>query len=271
MKNIIYLGLVIFMLTSCDRKEEYKQKKSEAIEFAGDWYYQKVSPSSGNVIINYQKNKLRTYNTSANEENEIWIDDRDKVIHMKFKAVLSENQEDFVSAESDNLYYSSDVVYPALVVDIGETATAFQSYKSFEVVSGKILKNAAYSKSGSLVDSIFFHIAAHMDRFTFSREIDEIDTTWNIFKADSTLSWNVDTTIHVLDTSLTWWDQDWVQINDSVFYEIDSSESWSFDYDTTVSDIDTTGKWTKLSTVLPVVENFYISGHRYTGFPDDDY
>jgi hypothetical protein len=203
--KIAYIGLVVVFFNACDIKKEYDSINSKTVNFAGDWYYQELSANTGVVNIDYQKYRLITYNTSANKSNEIWIDDQNRKINMKFKAVINGQLDSFAADYSPNVYYDTTVFYPEQSKVVGAIDSALQLYEGFELLSGKIIKNAAYSKTGMLVDSIFLHISAHLNRFIFINVDYGIDTAWQ--------------------------------------------------YQSSVN----------------LLEEFIISGHRFTGFQDDDY
>lgn len=270
MKNILYLSLIVVLLASCDMKDEYEQINSNAVEYAGDWYYKVSSGDQSTELKAYDSGRMTTFNTAADVENEIWIDDKNGFLSMKFKCVFEGDMASFVAPSSENIRYSDAVRMPDAPKGLGMSDTYKQDYSEFEVVKGMILLNAASSKTGKSVDSLYLHLKGMREMFTFNSIVDGIDTTWGVLNTDSILAWEVDTTVHVLAEGSTHWNEEWTQINDTVFYQIDSTENWSWTEVPTVDQIDTTYMWDK-TAASSVIEEVIVSGHRFSGYLEDYY
>jgi len=272
MKKLIYSLAVLFvLLISCDVKEDYEQINSKAVEYAGQWYFTVTSSDGATVYKIYDNTTLITYNTSDDLATEIWIDDQSGFFPSKFKAVLNGNLEMFSAARSENEYFDSDTVEPAEATSIGLVSTVIQPFNAFEVVSGSILKDVATTKTGNIVDSIFLSIYAYQDIYTFNSAFDKIDTAFIKVAIDSTESWDVDTIVHVLNPESGYYDEDWVKINDTVYYQIDSVSIMDYKYENQVSEIDTLYKWIMQPPAVEIRQERIIAGHRYSGFIEDMY
>lgn len=280
MKKLIYITLMAAaFLTSCDMKEDYVVDKSAAVDYAGDWYYGIYNSDMSSQYTSYAdlhgEDRMITFNTAANLANEIWIDDKDVFLGIKFKSVFTGDTKSFKSTAMPNQYYSSAVVQPKAASALNVTETKDQSYKEVEVLEGKILEGAGKSKTGNPADSIYLKLKIYLDRFTFKSELDKYDTTFT-YKYDTTsFEWNLDTIEHKIDKDNPHYDEDWVAINDTVYWEVDTLGKHKFVIDTTSSftpaDIDTVYKWIKQTNEEVVTEEYVISGHRHTGFIEDDY
>ena len=79
-------------------------------------------------------NTISAYNTGANDKNQVWLDDLENGWGLRAKVPLDLQALTFSGSGLDELYYD-------VTVDITE---------------GKIIKAAATTPSGDVVDSIFF-------------------------------------------------------------------------------------------------------------------
>ncbi|KAF2325861.1 lipid-binding protein [Flavobacterium nitrogenifigens] len=108
---------------------------------SGDWYVQTLV--NGKVVVNYTL--LSTYNTSANDGKEMWIDDHGKIWNFKVKSPVTVGSSVFAGS---NL--ASDV----------------DGYKvNVTITEGKVTKNDTKSTGGHIVDGISF-------KATFSDDTD---------------------------------------------------------------------------------------------------
>jgi hypothetical protein len=273
MKRIIYsLAVFSVLMVSCDLKDDFEQINSQAVEYAGQWNFAVLSGDLATEYKIYDRNTLITYNTSDDKATEIWIDDQNAFFPAKFKAILNGDLTQFSAPRSNNFYYSAaDTTLPAKAKSAGLISTALQTYKAFEVLSGSIMKGNALTKTGNITDSIYLHISAFLDEFTFLSAIDKIDTTIITVAIDSTLIWEVDTIIHYLSPDSTYFDEDWVQINDTVYYQIDSLSIWDYEFEDQISAIDSSFKWIFQPPSVELTQDRVISGTRTSGFVEDIY
>ena len=128
MKKVLYLATMLLCMafTSC-QKEDIGGTATESL--AGDWYVE-VSVE-GEVITD--RFHLLTYNTSANNPNEIFIDDQDNFWEFKIKATSDVNSLTFSANDALNLTYDDCTV---------------------SVTNGKIVKNGGVQNNGSPADLI---------------------------------------------------------------------------------------------------------------------
>ena len=117
--------LLCMAITSCE-KEDIGGTATESL--AGDWYVE--ASVDGEVI--YGPFHLLTYNTSANNPNEIWVDDQGNFYEFKVKANSDINSLSFSATNAQNEYYDC-------------TAS---------ITNAKILKNGGVQNNGSPADFI---------------------------------------------------------------------------------------------------------------------
>ncbi|MGQ8338852.1 lipid-binding protein [Sunxiuqinia sp. A32] len=139
MKNyFIYLILAVALLASCDKKEDYEQINSNAMEAAGEWW---VDYNDGTGGSGYYK--LHTYNTASDLGDTIWIDDVDEFWVYKVKCPV--NIEDLTFSGTG---LTSVALWDGEPYDI-----------TVNITNGKIIKNAVTNlASGVTADSIYFEI-----------------------------------------------------------------------------------------------------------------
>ena len=105
MKKVLYLATMLLCMafTSC-QKEDIGGTATESL--AGDWYVEaNVVNADGSVIEDpYGLGRIHilTYNTSANNPNEIWIDDSKNFWNFKVKATGDINNLTFSAASAQN-------------------------------------------------------------------------------------------------------------------------------------------------------------------------
>lgn len=133
-----FLGISI---VSC-KKDDIGGTNGEAT--AGEWYVTVVAiDDAGNVVLEDDELfglghfHLDTYNTVANDPNEMWVDDNTNFWEFKGKVSVDPNTLTFSGTDVQNQYYES----------------------KFSVSNGKILMKAATTPSGMPADSIVFDVA----------------------------------------------------------------------------------------------------------------
>tara|TARA_B110001452_G_C15240541_1_gene429514 strand:+ start:5407 stop:5916 length:510 start_codon:yes stop_codon:yes gene_type:complete len=129
--SCLFLSLAMMVLfASCDQVESVPDDSDILIsEVTGTWVVdmtQDGEPQGTNTIS--------TYNTGANDKNQVWLDDLENGWGLRAKVPLDLQALTFSGSGLDELYYD-------VTVDITE---------------GKIIKAAATTPSGDVVDSIFF-------------------------------------------------------------------------------------------------------------------
>jgi len=127
MKKVLYLATLILgmIFTSCE-KEEIGGTATESL--AGEWYVSITDDPYG-----IGRFTIMTYNTSANNPNEIWIDDSKNFWNFKIKATADPNGLTFNASSAQN--------------QRGDEITV-------NVTNGKIVKNGGKQNNGSPADLI---------------------------------------------------------------------------------------------------------------------
>ena len=140
-KNIKILLLALLslplMFTSCDENDKndgidfLENSGTKTEKFAGDWYVTYIM----NGVVETSNKKIQTFNTAANEPNSFWIMD---MSYWGYQLKLEGNK-DLTFKGTDGLdisQYHSDAV----------------------ITNGKILIDAAKSKTGNVTDSIYMEV-----------------------------------------------------------------------------------------------------------------
>lgn len=134
-QNIARLLVAVFVLTSfvaCDEVGDTDPGGTSVESMAGDWYVQTLV--NGVVVIDYKL--ISTYNTSANDGKEMWIDDQGHIWDFKVKSPVTLSSSSFAGS---NL------------------ASSVDGYNiNVNITEGKITKKGATSTGGHTVDGISF-------------------------------------------------------------------------------------------------------------------
>lgn len=134
-KAFIYLFVVGFLFTigSCD--DDLDIYNSSTNELDGNWYVQYYHADLGYPAYT----PLYTYNTAADNGQEIWITDEANYWDYKVK----------IAANPKSLMFGSS----------SEVTSIIDGYEIGVIVNnGKIVKNAVKLPSGVMADSIYFEI-----------------------------------------------------------------------------------------------------------------
>ena len=121
--------LLCMAFTSC-QKEEIGGTATESL--AGEWYL--MASVDGSPI--YGPFHLLTYNTSANNPNEIWIDDKGNFWDFKVKGTGDINSLTFSAANAQNVSHDCTV----------------------NITNGKIIKNGGTQNNGSPADLLMMDV-----------------------------------------------------------------------------------------------------------------
>ena len=148
MKKAIYLLMLVvsIVFTSCE-KDEIGGTATEAL--AGEWYVTvDAVDASGNVVgedfFGLGRVMMNTYNTAANNANEIWIDDCGNFWEFKVKATADINSLTFqTNGAVANNYYDCYVT----------------------IEGGKITLNGATTPHGTPADAIEFYVSFDDDDY----------------------------------------------------------------------------------------------------------
>ncbi|MBD0725587.1 hypothetical protein B6A10_10390 [Flavobacterium sp. L1I52] len=134
-KTLLLILSISSSLVSCDEGGNPDAGGTKTKNFAGDWHIIALEPDGETPAYGGDYNLFSTYNASSNDEN-FWIDDHDSWMEIKTKVQATDFKNLTFSGQPD-----SDELYT------GETVT---------VTNGKIMKAAAHSFGGHVVDSIYF-------------------------------------------------------------------------------------------------------------------
>ena len=151
MKKVLYLAtmLLCMAITSC-QKEEIGGTATESL--AGQWYVQaNMVNDDGSVIedpYGLGRFQILTYNTSANNPNEIWVDDIKNFWNFKVKANGDINTLTFGAVNAEN--------------QRGDEIT-------INITNGKIIKSGGMQNNGSPADYITMDVEFSDDPGTIYR------------------------------------------------------------------------------------------------------
>ena len=135
MKKLIFCiaTITLVYLTSCQKKPDVGGTATQ--KMSNEWWVKLYDPGGAEVT---DFGHIATYNTSANTNNQIWIDDQGEIWDFKIK----------VNADPNNLTFSANQAES--VVD--------QYNIKVTVTDGKIIENGGHSKNGVITDSIYMKI-----------------------------------------------------------------------------------------------------------------
>lgn len=175
-KILLYtFGILLFTLTSC--MEEAEVWDSAVLEYAGS-YKIELRTEDGAIIADYSSGfEMDIYNTAANKQNEVWIDDHEELFPLKSKFFFTGNPSSFSSQNTD---FNDDlpVNEGAIVIPEDKPTEAGQriitpfddedeehySYTKATILEGKILSMAATTPGGNTSDSIYFKIQLYVGK-----------------------------------------------------------------------------------------------------------
>jgi hypothetical protein len=134
--NIFLVLLVSVLVFSCDTDgyENYDAGGTNVEEVSGEWYAQLLV--DGEVIVDY--GLISTYNTAANNGDEMWVDDHQNLWSFKAKTPVNVEAKTFSGA---NL--ASNVDGYEITVTIS---------------NGKIIEDGGTTTEGAVADSISFDV-----------------------------------------------------------------------------------------------------------------
>lgn len=134
LKNIILGAFFVGALVSCEDQgyDEFEQQLTPTVSLNGEYFVDIIDEASGQVLAQHILH--RTYDSGMND-GKMYIDDQQAGYYIKGLVDVDVNNLTFSTTGEENL------------VDPGTT---------FNVTEGKILKNAAHSRTGVAVDSIYF-------------------------------------------------------------------------------------------------------------------
>lgn len=148
--SILFVLFASVLFFSC-KKEGYKAPVSSTVNMAGRWWIELKyddnqdgvfnEDDGDEIIYSYEyiagdehEYGLITSNTAANTNDSLWIIDRNDTWPFKIKAPIN---------------------YADLTFKPSTLPNASLEDETVRIISGKILKGAAHTKSGAVADSIF--------------------------------------------------------------------------------------------------------------------
>ena len=204
MKNkLIYLLLIIFsgFILSCE--EDVDVWDSETLDYSGTFFWELYNEDMTAKYRSYDHDRqFLIYNTAANKENEVWIEDADHTFPLKSKFMFTGNSESFSSTSTD--FESLPLNEFAIEspddkpTGLGEEVTVDTDYIKSAVLEGKILPKKGTTISGNPVDSLYIKIALFSGTVTYKSfelavdqradpEVPEFDWEFSSTTYDSTL------------------------------------------------------------------------------------
>ena len=153
MKNItshiikLFLGLlIIFNFTACDEGGDPDPGATQVVDMAGDWYVRLLVDGEDIYGLGYYL--LSTYNSSANNGNEIWIDDHE-LWPFKVKTPINLNAKTFSGSGLVSEYSYTQELEDETEVEVTPIVT---------ITDGLIVANGATTTGGNPSDSISFTV-----------------------------------------------------------------------------------------------------------------
>ena len=140
MKNyIVPIVLMVFILSSCDKKEEFVNEESAVVEMAGEWYVHYDHPEFGADPFGAGYTSLITYNSSADNGTDFWIND------------------------NGNFWtYQVKIPVDVTALTFGSLDTVINAIDGYDIKvivrNGKIIKDISTRPSGFVADSIYFEL-----------------------------------------------------------------------------------------------------------------
>lgn len=145
---ILFAAVLSIGFTGCEKDTD--PGATAVAPLAGHWTVTAVAvDQSGNVIFEdadlfgLGRFQIDTYNTSANTNDTIWVNDNKKLWDFKVKVKADINNLTFAGSDLQNRSYDSKVT----------------------IENGKILKGAATTPSGMPADSIVFTVTFDDDTY----------------------------------------------------------------------------------------------------------
>ena len=154
MKKVLYFAALLFglTLTSCE-KEEMGGTATEAT--AGQWYVTvDAADENGNLVEGYEdlfeigRVMMLTYNTSANNPNEMIVDDIANFWKFKVKVACDQKGLTFQTNTTEN----------------NNLVSGYEDI-NVQISGGKILPQAGRQNNGSPADSIVFYVSFSDDEY----------------------------------------------------------------------------------------------------------
>lgn len=140
MKNkLLSLIITLLVFSACDKKDDFVNENSKAVALAGEWYVHYDHPVYGADPFGVGYTSIITYNTAADDGQEIWLSDQGN-------------------------FWTYLVKIPGNVqqLSFGGQDTVINHINGYEIKvlvrNGKIIEDASERPSGAIADSIYFEL-----------------------------------------------------------------------------------------------------------------
>jgi hypothetical protein len=138
-KNILPIALIVLIFSSCDKKGEFVNKESSVVALAGEWYVHYDHPVYGADPFSVGYTRVITYNTSADDGEEMWLND-----------------------EGNFWTYQVKIPVDVSTLTFGSQDTVLNAVDGYDIKvlvrNGKIIEKASVRESGAIADSIYFEL-----------------------------------------------------------------------------------------------------------------
>lgn len=137
--NLLSLIFILLVFSACDKKDDFVNEESKAVALAGEWYVHYDHPVYGADPFGAGYTSLITYNTAADDGQEIWIND-------------------------EGNFWTYLVKIPANVPNLtfGGQDTIINHIDGYDIKvlvrNGKVIEHASTRTSGAIADSIYFEL-----------------------------------------------------------------------------------------------------------------
>jgi hypothetical protein len=136
-KNSLLIAFASIAIYSCTKKQDVGNTSTVAM--SGEWFIEYFDSTDASTPLDHHS-KILTYNTSANDGKQLWLDDPN---FWPFKAKMD--------IDVANLKFK-----PSNTIDI--LVQAPKPPNNLRVITGKVLPKMGKSKSGNVVDSIYLKV-----------------------------------------------------------------------------------------------------------------
>jgi hypothetical protein len=141
--RILAAVIVLTSFASCDEVDDTNVGETSVKAMSGDWYVQTLV--DGEIVADYAL--ISTYNSSANDGKDMWLDDHDNIWGFKVKTPVT----------LSSLSFAGNNLASSIVRDIASTPNIIETYEvNVNITDGKTIKNGATSTGGHTVDAISF-------------------------------------------------------------------------------------------------------------------
>jgi hypothetical protein len=152
--KIIILVMIATGFVAC--QGDYEAEMVPGHELAGEWFVE--TSVGGTVVLGHER--IMTYNLASATGDSIWFDDLGHIWPVRAKISANPGGASF-NGTNDNLevtwttYDTADIIRDPNVDPIDSVTVTGTGYETVTIVEGKIMGDAASSKTGVTADSIY--------------------------------------------------------------------------------------------------------------------